>query len=80
MDNRVWNILCWNIQGLNATGKCDVVCNKLEESACSIVFLQETKRDHFDMAFIKNFTPRCFDCFDFVPSVGASGGATNSLV
>jgi hypothetical protein len=74
MDNRVWNIMCWNIRGLNASGKWDVVRNKLEESACSIVCLQETKRDHFDMAFIRNFAPRHFDCFDFVPADGASGG------
>jgi hypothetical protein len=74
MDNRIWNILCWNIRGLNASSKWDVVRNKLEESACSIVCLQETKRDHFDMAFIKKLAPRRFDCFDFVPSIGASGG------
>jgi hypothetical protein len=74
MDNRVWNILCWNILGLNATGKWDVVSNKLEESTCSIVCLQETKREYLDMAFIKNFAPRRFDCFDFVPSARALGG------
>jgi hypothetical protein len=74
MDNRVWIILFWNIRGLNASGKWEAVRNKLEESACSIVCLQETKRDHFDMAFIKNFAPRHFDCFDFVPADGASGG------
>jgi hypothetical protein len=28
----------------------------------------------FDMPFIRNFAPCCFDCFDFVPSNGASGG------
>jgi hypothetical protein len=50
MDYRVWNILCWNIRRLNASGKWDVVRNKLEESTCSIVCLEETKRDYFDMA------------------------------
>jgi hypothetical protein len=74
MDNRIWNILCWNIRGLNAIGKWDVVRNKLEESACSIVCLQETKCEHFYMDFIKKFAPRRFDYFDFVPSIGASGG------
>jgi exonuclease III len=71
-----WNILCWNIRGLNASGKWDVVRNKLEESACSIVCLQETKRDHFDIAFIRNFALRRFDCFDFIPADGASGGCS----
>jgi hypothetical protein len=74
MDNHVCNILCWNIRGLNDSGKREAVHNKLEESACLIVCLQETKCDHFDMAFIRNFAPRRFDCFDFVPADGASGG------
>ena len=26
-----------------------------------------------DASFIRNFTPRCFDQFDFIPSVGAGG-------
>jgi hypothetical protein len=47
------------------------VRNKLEESVGSIVCLHKTKRDHFDMAFIRNFAPRRFDCFDFVPLAGA---------
>lgn len=35
---------------------------------------QETKREHFDAAYIKNFCPAQFDSFEFLPSVGASGG------
>ena len=38
------------------------------------ICLQETKRENFDISFIRNFAPRRFDCFDFIPSVGASGG------
>jgi len=74
MDNRSWNILCWNIRGINAMAKCDAVRNKIEESSCSIVCLPETKREHFDTAFIRNFAPRRFDHFDYIPLVGASGG------
>lgn len=48
--------------------------DKIEESACSIVCLQETKKEHFDMAFVRKFAPKRFDHFDCVPSVGASGG------
>jgi exonuclease III len=65
---------CWNIRGLNASNKWDAVRNKIEESAYSVVCLQETKKEAFDMAFIKNFAPRRLDKFDFIPSVGASGG------
>jgi exonuclease III len=74
MDNRVWNILCWNIHGLNASGKWDAVRTKIEECVCSIVCIQETKREHFDTSFIRNLAPRRFDSFDYIPSIGASGG------
>ena len=75
MNNRSWNILCWNVRGINAMEKCDVVRDKIVESACSVVCLQETKREHFEMSFIRKFAPRRFDRFDYIPSVGASGGS-----
>ena len=74
MNTQNWNVLCWNIRGLNATEKHDAVRDKIEESGCSIVCLQETKLWNFDMPLIKNFAPRRFDKFDFIPSDGASGG------
>jgi hypothetical protein len=74
MSTRNWHILCWNIRGINATEKWDAVRDKIEESASSIICLQETKREMFDASYIRNFAPRRFDCFDFIPSIGASGG------
>jgi hypothetical protein len=50
------------------------VRDEIEESACSVIFLQETKKENFDICFIRKFAPRRFDKFDFIPSVGASGG------
>ena len=44
-----------------------------EESACSVFCLQETK-EHFDQQFIRKFAPKRYGQYDFVPSVGASGG------
>jgi hypothetical protein len=73
MNNRKWQVLCGNIQGINGVEKWDAVRDKIE-SACSIFCLQETKKEHFDQQFVRKFAPRHFDCFDFVPSVGASGG------
>lgn len=69
-----WHILCWNIQGINAKEKWNAVRQKIEESRSFVVCLQETKRAHFDMSYIKKFAPRRFDCFDFIPLVGASRG------
>jgi exonuclease III len=67
MANHSWQILCWNIRGLNASGKWDAVREKIEESACSILCLQETKKEHFDSRFISNFAPRRFDSFEYIP-------------
>lgn len=74
MNNRKWQILCWNIRGINGVEKWDAVRDKIEESACSVFCLQETKKGQFDQQFIRKFAPQRFDCFDFVPPLGASGG------
>lgn len=38
--------------------------NKIEETSCSIICLQETKKD-LDMAIIRKFVPRRFDKYDY---------------
>jgi hypothetical protein len=35
--NRSWNILNWNIRGLNSDDKRNAVRAKIEESTCSVV-------------------------------------------
>lgn len=77
MDNSsssFWSVLCWNVRGTNDPEKWSLVRNKIEESNCSVICFQETKCDHIDQTFLKNFIPRRFDKFDFSPSMGASGG------
>lgn len=71
MNTRNWHVLCWNICGINAYEKWDTIRDKIEESASSVICIQETKWEHFDMAYIRKFAHRRFD---FIPSVGASGG------
>lgn len=72
--NKAWNILCWNIRAINSDSKWDALRNKIDESACSVFCLQETKRNDFDTQYIKKFAPKRFDRFDFIPWVGSSGG------
>ena len=72
--NRNWNILNWNIRGMNSEDKWLAIKQKIEESDCSILCLQETKRESFDAAYIKNFCPNRINKFAFLPSVGGSGG------
>jgi exonuclease III len=72
--NREWTVLCHNIRGINSDRKWNSIRNKIQEIGCDIICLQETKRENFDHAYLRNFTPRSFDNFCFVPSVGNSGG------
>jgi exonuclease III len=72
--NRTWFILNWNIRGLNSSDKWPHVFSKIEESAASIICLQETKMENIDMSLIKSIAPRRLDNFAFVPSEGSSGG------
>ena len=39
-----------------------------------MIWLQETKRADFDLQFNRKLCPPIFDGFEFLPSVGASGG------
>jgi exonuclease III len=72
--NRKWNFLAWNVRGINSQTKWDAIRDKIKECHCSVICLQETKREHFDSNYIKKFCPRQLDAFEFSPSVGASGG------
>ena len=69
-----WLVLCWNIRGLNAKSKQLALMNAINVSGYAIICLQETKKSHFDMAFIKSCCLKRFDEFVYVPSDGASGG------
>lgn len=72
--SKIWNILTWNVRGINSSWKWNPVKNKICQAACDIVCLQETKKDSFDSAFIRKICPASFDSFEILPSVGASGG------
>lgn len=73
-NNRTHKILVWNIRGINSQEKWDAIRAKNNESACNIICLQETKRETFDLSYLKKFYPRHLDSFAFYPSTGASGG------
>lgn len=73
-NNKSWNILNWNIRGLNAPDKWLALRQKIEERVAGIVCLQEIKRELFDLAYINKFCPQRFNRFEYLPSVGASGG------
>lgn len=72
--HRFWKVLCWNVRGINSEEKWNPIRDTLSEAACDIFCLQETKRENFDLQFIRKFSPRGFDSFEFLPSIRASGG------
>lgn len=74
MATRKWNILCWNVRGVNSDKKWNALRDKIIDSSCDVICLQETKRASFDNAFVRNFCPPSFDMFEVLPSNGASGG------
>lgn len=73
-NRRLWKVLCWNVRGLNSDKKWTLIKDKITESQCDILCLQETKKELLDSVFIKKFCPSSFDKFEFLPSQGASGG------
>ena len=73
--SRDWNILCWNIRGLNDSDKWDPR-NKIEESSANIFCLQETKKENFDLHFsFLSLLLSVLIKFDFCHSEGASRGS-----
>jgi exonuclease III len=70
-----WSILSHNIRGINSSVKWNGIRCAIRESSCDVICLQETKKELFDAAYLKNFCPNHFDSFAFVPSVGNSGGS-----
>jgi len=73
-NNRFTKILFWNIRGINSQEKWDAIRDKISESVCQVLCLQETKREHFDHYYLKKFCPRNMDNFAFSPSIGAYAG------
>ena len=65
--NTNWIILNWNIRGINSKDKWMAISNKIEESGCVILCLQETKKENFDASYIKNFCPKRINKFEFTP-------------
>ena len=59
MNNiRPWKILCWNIRGINSNKKWNSIRDKIVESKCNILCLQETKRHLFTNPTSRTFIPK----------------------
>ena len=74
VSRRSWKILCWNVRGLNFDARQRSVGEKVTESQCSVVCLQETKLSSCSRTTMKSICPYGFDQFVESSSRGASGG------
>ena len=59
---------------INSQIRWDDIRKNIEESNCNIICFQETKKEIFDLSYIRKFCPRRFNQFAYSPSVGSSGG------
>lgn len=59
----------------NSENKWNAILDRVSETNCNVICLQETKRARFDNAFLHLFCPQTFDSFEVLPCVGASGGS-----
>jgi exonuclease III len=71
---RIWNILDWNIRGINSHHRWDDIRLGTEESSCGIICFQDTKRETFDQTYLRNLCHRRFNIYAYIPSIGNSGG------
>lgn len=74
-NNRNWVILSWNVRDINSESKWEAIKSKALEAKCDIMCLQETKRESFDIQYVKKFCPRNLNDFVFLPSVSHAGGS-----
>jgi exonuclease III len=65
-NKRSWNILNWNVRGLNSDDKRNAVRAKIEESSCVIICLQETKMQALDHSEVRKMAPKRFNKYAYI--------------
>jgi hypothetical protein len=52
-----WSVLSHNVRGINSSVKWNDIRCAIRESGCDVICLQETKKEFFDQAYLKNSVP-----------------------
>jgi exonuclease III len=73
-NNKYSKILFWNVGGIDSHEKWDALRDKISDSACQVLCIQETKRETFDSFYTKKLCHRYLDEFASSPLVVASDG------
>nr|CAD1824879.1 unnamed protein product [Ananas comosus var. bracteatus] len=70
----MFNILCWNVRGLNDPCKRRCVRSIVSNLFCSVVCIQESKVDSVSRSFLRSCCGSSFDRCHVIPAYRASGG------
>lgn len=65
--NRNWNILCWNVRGINSEDKWLVIRNKIEESSCVVFCLRKQRGKILIILMSKSLHPSALILSFFFP-------------
>jgi len=74
MSHNDFDILSWNVRGLNMAARCLAVHETIAANTCHIAYLQETKLQHIDDGLARFLGAYKLNCFAYKPSVGTKGG------
>ena len=74
MSHSDFDILSWNVRGLNMAARCLAVHETIAANTCHIACLQETKLQHIDDGLARFLGAYKLSCFAYKPSVGTKGG------
>jgi exonuclease III len=69
-----FQILCWNVRGLNSAARCLAVHETIAATTCHIVCLQETKLEAIDRELALFLGAYRLNHFAFKPAQGTRGG------
>lgn len=69
-----FNLISWNVRGLNAAARCMVVHETIKATSCHIVCIQETKLSHIDAHLASFVGGYRLNSFTFKPEQGTRGG------
>ena len=67
------NFLNWNARGINSSKKRQILHDMIVDNKIDILAIQETKKENFTTRIL-DFISTKFDIWQWVPSIGRSGG------
>ena len=74
MNQPNYNLLVWNIRGLNSGAHRDALRGVVQDANASVVCVQETKLSVISPFLINEMLGTRFSSFAYLPAAGASGG------